>query len=393
MDTVTLRIAFGLVAGCVLALFYGVTFRSTRSAYSGWWCLSLGCFMVSAALFVLNHTPFQVVANPLGNATGALGAACVWAGARSLRGHSAPTAQLVAVPVVVLAWSLLDDPVHDVWSGGVAYLVAMAALIGRSSLELVLLLRERALPDDDRSQVGFAVGSMAVASGAISAYYAVRTVVFVVVGPEHVVFRVGFGGQVTTLATMLLLVVVTFGMSAIGHAQQTSELRVRATRDSLTGLLNRAEFLRIAEVYLRTRRLGPLAALVIADLDRFKRLNDDWGHAAGDQALADFGACCSAVIDAPGLAGRLGGDEFVLLVPDDRAEQVVAAISSAYAGGTADRPRTVSFGVAAAHADDDLSEVLARADDALYRAKDGGRAGSARWREPGDAGPPVRRTA
>lgn len=389
----TLRIAFGLVAACVLALFYGVTYRSTRSAYSGWWCLSLACFIVSAGLFVLNGTSLQAVANPLGNAMGALGAGCVWAGARSLRGRPWASAQLVVAPVLVLAVSLLDDPVHDVWSGGVAYLVAMSGLIGRSAVELVLLLRKSALPADDGSQVRFAVSSMAVASGAISLYYAIRTVVFVVVGPDHAVFRVGFGGQVTTLATMLLLVVVTFGMSALSHAQQTSELRVRATRDSLTGLLNRAEFLRIAERDLRRNRLGPRAALVIADLDRFKVLNDDWGHAAGDRALADFGACCTAAVEGVGLAGRLGGDEFVLLVPDDRADEVVATIGAAYADGAAAGPRTASFGVAEARAGDELSEVLARADDALYRAKEAGRAASARWREPGDAGPSVRRTA
>lgn len=393
MDTLTLRIAFGLVAACVLALFYGVTYRSTRSAFSGWWCLSLACFMVSAGLFVLNGTPVQVVANPLGNAVGALGAGCVWAGARSLRGRPWAFVQLAIAPAVVLAAALLDDPADDVWSGGVAYLLAMSGLVGRSALELVLLLRERALPEDDGSQVRFAVSSMAVASAAISAYYAVRTVVFVAVGPDHPVFRVGFGGQVTTLVTMLLLVVVTFGMSALSHAQQTSELRVRATRDVLTGLLNRAEFLRLAERYLRARRLGPGAALVIADLDKFKSLNDRWGHAAGDRALADFGACCSTVVAAAGLAGRLGGDEFVLLVPDERAEELTAAIASTYARDTTDGPRSVSFGIAEARADDDLSLVLARADEALYRAKEAGRAASARWQGQGATGPPGRRTA
>ncbi|WP_278259023.1 hypothetical protein [Nocardioides convexus] len=90
LDTFTLRVAFGLVAACVLVLFYFATYRTTRSAYSGWWCVSLGCFVTGAMLYLCNGTPVQVVANPLGNTIGVLGAAGVWAAARSLSGRSVP---------------------------------------------------------------------------------------------------------------------------------------------------------------------------------------------------------------------------------------------------------------------------------------------------------------
>lgn len=371
MDTVTLRVAFGLVAVCVLALFYGVTYRSTRSSYSAWWCLSLSCFILSALLFVLNGTPVQVIANPAGNAMGVLGAGCVWAGARSLRGLAVPRQPLVLIPVLVLLVSLLDDPAGDTWSGGIAYLVAMAGLIGQSSVELCRLLRERDPHKENRDQVRFAVTSMAVASGGIGAYYLVRAGVFVALGPEHPVFAIGFGGQTTTLLTMLLLVVVTFSMSALGHEQQTSELRVRATRDALTGLLNRAEFLRAAARDIRSQRYGDPTALVIADLDRFKILNDRLGHAAGDQALIAFAESCEAVVGTRGLVGRLGGDEFVLLVSDADAEEITAAVGVHYGSGP--QWRTASFGIATVSADDEMAVALASADDALYRAKADGR--------------------
>ncbi|KRA31371.1 MULTISPECIES: GGDEF domain-containing protein [unclassified Nocardioides] len=374
MDTITLRVAFGLVAVCVLTLFYGVTYRSTRSSYSAWWCLSLACFILSALLFVFNGTPAQVVANPLGNATGTLGAGCVWAGARSLRGRDVSWRPLVLVPALVLLVALLDDPVHDRWSGGIAYLLAMAGLIGRSAFELRQLLRERDPRDGNGDQIRFAVSSMAITSGAIAGYYVVRTVVFAVLGPEHRVFDVGFGGQTTTLLTMVLLVVVTFSMSALSHEQQTSDLRVQATRDALTGLLNRAEFFRVAERDLRRR--GRPAALVIADLDRFKDLNDRLGHAAGDAALIAFAESCEAVVGAPGLVGRLGGDEFVLLVPDLEAELLTEAIAARYRRGT-DR-RSATFGIAAMSVGNDLAATMAAADAALYRAKAQGRGRSAR---------------
>lgn len=388
VDTVTLRVAFGLVAVCVLALFYGVTYRSTRSSYSAWWCLSLSCFILSALLFVLNGTPAQVVANPVGNATGALGAACVWAGARSLRGRDVSWRPLVLVPALVLLVSLLDDPVHDRWSGGIAYLLAMAGLIGRSAVELRQLLRERDPRGGNSDQIGFAVSSMAITSGAIAGYYAVRTVVFVVLGPEHRVFDVGFGGQTTTLLTMVLLVVVTFSMSALSHEQQTSDLRLQATRDALTGLLNRAEFFRVAERDLRRR--GRRAALVIADLDRFKDLNDRLGHAAGDDALIAFAKSCAAVVGDRGLVGRLGGDEFVLLVPDVEADLLTEAIAARYRRD-AER-RTASFGIATIAPGDDIATTMAAADAALYRAKAGGRGRAGRdaddsWPDPRSALP------
>lgn len=296
MDTATLRVAFGLVAVCVLILFYGVTYRSTRSAYSGWWCASLGLFILGALLYLLNGTPVQVVANPLGNAMGVLGAGCMWAGARSLRGRPVPRVWLVLPALVVLAVSLLDDPVHDVWTGGAAYLAGMALLMGGSAVELRAMVVGKDLPEDPQHQVHFALVSIAVASGAISLFYVARTALFVAVGPDHAAFRIAFGGQAVTLLTMLLLVLVTFSMSALSHAQQTSELRIRATRDDLTGLLNRSEFLRAAEREVRTGRYAAGAAVVIADLDRFKTLNDGFGHAAGDLALTTFADSCHRAI-------------------------------------------------------------------------------------------------
>ncbi len=388
LDTLTLRVAFGLVASCVLVLFWGATYRSTRSAYSGWWCVSLALFITSASLFVLNGTPAQVVANPLGNAAGVLGGGCVWAGARSLRGRPVPRWQLVVVPAVVLPVSLLDDPAHDVWAGGAAYLAGMAVLIGRSAAELWLLLRERDLVAEARAQVHFAVLSMAAASTTIAAFYAVRTGVFVAVGPRHPVFLAGFGSQATTLLTMILLVVVTFGMSVLSHEQQTSDLRRRATRDGLTGLLNRAEFLRLAQREIDTGGLGQTAAVLVADLDHFKDLNDGFGHAEGDRALTGFADVCEEVVGARGLVGRLGGDEFVLLTLDTRAEQVAADVARLYRSGSAEGPPTASFGVAAARPGDDVRQVMARADEALYRAKAAGRGHAVRWDDPA-----VRQTA
>ncbi|MBM7519241.1 GGDEF domain-containing protein [Nocardioides nitrophenolicus] len=379
LDTLTLRVAFGLVAACVLVLFYGVTYRSTRSSYSGWWCASLACFIVSASLFLANGTPAQVLANPMGNATGALGAACVWAGGRSLRERRIRAWQVLVGPGLVLVVSLADSPRTDIWSGGAVYLAAMALLIGASARELTLLLRALEPGVATRAQYRFVLTAMALASAVIALFYLARTIAFVAVGPADPLFRAVFGGQVTTLLMMVLLVVVTFSMSALSHEQQTSELRVQATRDGLTGLLNRAEFLRAAQREIDRGLVRADAAVVVADLDRFKSINDGLGHAAGDRALTAFADACRSVVGLRGVIGRLGGDEFVLLVRGAPAEVVLDAIARVYRGDDEASPMpTVSFGIAPVRAGDDIALALAYADEALYEAKAAGRARAVR---------------
>ncbi|WGX98406.1 GGDEF domain-containing protein [Nocardioides sp. L-11A] len=378
LDTVTLRVAFGLVAICVLALFYGATYRSTRSSYSGWWCASLTFFIVSALLFLFNGSPAQVVANPLGNTTGVLGAACVWAGGRSLRERRVRLWQLLVVPATVLVVSFADDPRTDIWSGGAVYLAGMACLIGASARELALVLRDLGAGGAARVQYRFVLTAMAVVSAVIAVFYLARTIAFVVVGPTHPFFLAVFGAQVTTLLMMVLLVVVTFSMSALSHEQQTSELRVQATRDGLTGLLNRSEFLRAAQRELDRGPAHGDAAVVVADLDRFKSINDGLGHAAGDRALTAFAAACQEVVGVRGLLGRLGGDEFVLLVRGAPAEAVVEEIARRYRGDDASVMPTVSFGIATVVPGDDIDLAVADADGALYEAKSAGRARAVR---------------
>ncbi len=80
LDTPSLRVAFGVVALTMLVLFYFVTYRSTRSAYSAWWCAALGMFVGGASLYLFNGTSNQVWANPLANVLVVAGAASVWAG-------------------------------------------------------------------------------------------------------------------------------------------------------------------------------------------------------------------------------------------------------------------------------------------------------------------------
>lgn len=170
---------------------------------------------------------------------------------------------------------------------------------------------------------------------------------------------------------------------AVERWQQISELRRLATTDQLTGLRNRAYFMDSAEVELRrNERFGHSAGALMADLDHFKRVNDQYGHAAGDEALRFFSRVLCETTRKVDLIGRIGGEEFAVLLPEtgrEEALQVAERLRAAVEAGSFDFAGTtirftVSVGVSIRQGSDDtLDRLLARADDALYAAKHGGR--------------------
>jgi len=177
--------------------------------------------------------------------------------------------------------------------------------------------------------------------------------------------------------------IVSQAVVALENEQLHRIVAHQAMTDSLTGLANR----RRCEEALRSelahvRRFGGSLAVVLADLDEFKRLNDTYGHAAGDAVLRDFGDLLCATIRASDVAGRWGGEEFVLLLREtdlDGAWELAERLRNALAGRTIFAPNgerlavTASFGVATYDVSDTEADVVAAADEALYAAKRGGR--------------------
>ncbi|KRE81517.1 GGDEF domain-containing protein [Arthrobacter sp. Soil764] len=376
LDAATLRIAFGLMALVLVVLFYFAAYRLTRSPYSAWWCGALLFFLSGAGCYLLDGTAHQVWANPVGNALLVHGGVAVWAGARSLRTVRPPKWAFTGIPLVTLVASLLDHPATNTWSGGPVFLAAMSLTIGLASRELW-----RLEPGYSRVRI-----PLAMAAGGLSIFYFFRWLAFLAEGPDGPVFVTVFGSAVTTLVTMVLLVVVSFSMAALSTEQQTRALRVVASRDDLTGLLNRKAFLELAAEQLADRTItGGSGALILADLDHFKTVNDTYGHAAGDLALQAFADACAATVRSTDLTGRYGGEEFVILVPGasaERAETIAEEISSRMAG--ADAPEgmqmpTASYGISTYDGGtSDVDELIAAADSALYRAKSLGRNRAAR---------------
>ncbi|GEO85105.1 hypothetical protein GCM10007920_43550 [Ciceribacter naphthalenivorans] len=157
------------------------------------------------------------------------------------------------------------------------------------------------------------------------------------------------------------------------------DLRFRARRDALTGGLNREALFSALGALARTHR-GP-ATLLVADADHFKRINDVFGHLAGDEALRRIAACIAEMTTGGDIWGRIGGEEFVVFLHSSGAERAgviadairraVAAIDLTVDGKSVSV--TVSIGAASVVDAFDPVDLFRRADEYLYRAKGGGR--------------------
>ena len=163
--------------------------------------------------------------------------------------------------------------------------------------------------------------------------------------------------------------------------QRVRDLNERVTRDPLTGVGNRAEFDRRLEELTDQARDGISGfSLIICDIDRFKSINDTYGHPAGDEAIIRFSQIISDHSRDCDLVARYGGEEFVLLCPGldnataaSRAEGIREVLEATPMSFFEGKSITASFGVTEFQDGDTPETVLARADRALLRAKDNGR--------------------
>jgi diguanylate cyclase (GGDEF)-like protein len=165
---------------------------------------------------------------------------------------------------------------------------------------------------------------------------------------------------------------------AVRNAQLYEDLRRRADRDPLTGVLNhRAYYERLTEELARCQRSGSTLAVLVVDLDDFKAVNDRRGHLTGDRVLRDTAAAIDAACRPSDAAGRLGGDEFAVILPDTGLEAELAARRLLEAVA-AKAKVAASIGVAvSAPGEIDPLALMARADASLLQAK---RAGKRQYR-------------
>jgi diguanylate cyclase (GGDEF)-like protein len=193
------------------------------------------------------------------------------------------------------------------------------------------------------------------------------------------------GGEwspILALETLLFAIGTAFIILVMAKERSDHIHQAKASTDALTGIANRRGFVEEAERLIRKQawKNQPVSVLMF-DLDHFKSVNDRFGHAVGDEALRLFARTASMSLRASDVIGRLGGEEFAAVVPSDltvavtAADRVRAAFEAAGAEVAGEKVGvTVSIGIATAtELPCDLPALLARADAALYRAKQAGR--------------------
>ena len=206
----------------------------------------------------------------------------------------------------------------------------------------------------------------------------------VVVGLHDVRFN-PLGGVLLGAVLLTALVSVRQFAALRDNGRLAIRYQQLASIDGLTGLYNRRHFMEMAEgAFAHAQRLGQQLVVLMIDVDRFKQINDVYGHAVGDRVLTDVAAACREYVRPDDIVGRYGGDEFIVLVPrtaSARAAEVAAQLTGAPARVPRDDGMRVSFtlsiGIAECAGCRDLPSLLARADMAMYEAK---RAGGGCWR-------------
>jgi len=223
---------------------------------------------------------------------------------------------------------------------------------------------------------------------------AITMIIFALVQLPAALFAYGLGPKKSVVIEMMYshptVLVIPAGFIGVAMfvifmlaSDMSVDMKEIAVRDQLTGLMNRRGFSEQSAMAYATarRRLAPIS-VIMTDIDHFKTVNDEFGHAAGDEALVHFANMLGEDRRVDDIVARIGGEEFALVLPGTKIEEAISiadelcermAVSPLAVDGR-DVVMTASFGVAAiSEKDTSLTDVIVRADRALYRSKRAGR--------------------
>jgi len=347
--------------------------REQNSSALIWWGAGYLLGALSFALVASRGTIPDVLSIEVANGAVLLGYRCLLAGTRAFNGRETPPTAFLVAPLIWLIAMRVPGIADDISLRIVVVTLCQCAMMGLIVHEF---WRDRAEPLLSRWPTIIVLLTHMVILGlrlpATLLTPMTTTADFV---------------RSTTFAVMAfatVLYTITFAFLLLSMVKERGELRHKtaALIDPLTGIANRRAFLADAEHFLaRAPQQQESVAVMLADLDRFKAVNDRFGHAVGDRLLQIFADTITRALRATDMSGRLGVEEFAFFTPGANAaeaERVAERIRLQFAeaackvGGHA-VGATVSLGVAAATMPAELSDLIVAADGALYHAKAAGR--------------------
>jgi diguanylate cyclase (GGDEF)-like protein len=376
----TFDIRSALLVGAMLTLMIGLVLLVVGRALSPtyrpsihWW---VGATLLQPAGFVLlslRDTLSPLLSILVANAFVSLGCAAYVVALRHffrLPSGRGPLVGLVALAVAVsFYWGLVEP---DLARRLISISVVLAVVLGTSAN---IIYRH------GRDAVRHVAGLAFAGAAAIMAYRAV----ILLFDPTLVtgVFQLTHVQLLTYAVGSVLPVIATIGFLLLCTERSQHELEHAARVDYLTGCYNRRAIEELATQSIASaRRHGVPLSVLVLDIDHFKRINDELGHAIGDLALVESVARIRTTLRAEDLLGRLGGEEFIVLMPSADGASAVQAGERIRRSFSAQplrmdghhRSVTLSIGVATlAPMDRGFSQLLQRGDRAMYAAKNAGR--------------------
>jgi diguanylate cyclase (GGDEF)-like protein len=339
-----------------------------------WWGFAYLTRLASIGLFGMYGEVPDLISIDLANALLFTGFAVTWTGARAFDGRPVEPVYLVTGAVLWLLVCRLPIVLDD---ANLRSLIASAIVAGYTWLTAYEFWRGRDEPLMSRWPAVF----MFFAHGAL---FLLRTPMLALL-PGSTGDNMFGSVWMTMLSTESLLLTISSAFILLAMAKERIELRHRtaAMVDPLTGIANRRAFLHDASLLAKRHIANPRpVAILLIDLDHFKSINDRFGHAIGDRVLAIFADAARKSMRGSDLVGRLGGEEFAAVLTEtsrEKAVEVAERIRLTFAQMAEEVDglpvgATVSIGLV--HCLDrtlDISDLLTRADHALYYAKERGR--------------------
>ena len=374
---------------CGVMLWMSRRLHRPSHAALEWWAVGLLCGGASMLLLSVRGLVPDFLSYVLANTLGPWAAVLMYEGVRRF-GNAPPAPWLAAGAGVGIG--LLQVFLGSTADAHEARMLIASAVQGGFAAASIPVLRRR-LDADPRVPLRWAIGFCAVFVITHTLRFAYTLVVgapvsatgMVAGAPGHLVMPTLFALAPIAYALILLSLV---------NGRVAAELWAIATIDPLTGVRNRRSFIDKSRSVLASVAASDVAArmavesagrpqgvLLLLDLDHFKQINDQYGHAGGDRVLVRFAELLRTMMPLGAVVGRYGGEEFCVLLPSALLEEGAALAqaicnrvsSAAFSGGDPALIATVSIGVAGASDGQTLEELLVTADRRLYLAKDRGR--------------------